>query len=70
MKVWFFNLDERLKDRPEVTALPAGEGAEDVFPHGKAGSNSDTCPSASLIHIAHLLDDADLLYKEAGTRAG
>ena len=70
MKVWFFNLDERLKDRPEVLALPAGEGAEDVFPHGKAGSNSDTCPSASLIHISHLLYNADLLHKKAGTRAG
>ena len=50
--------------------LYALQHIKDVFPHGKAGSNSDTCPSASLIHIAHLLDDADLLYKEAGTRAG
>ena len=31
MKVWFFNPDERLKDRPEVLALSAGEGAEDVM---------------------------------------
>ena len=51
MKCWFFNLEERLEDLPEVRArcfppclrVPsAGETAGHIFPHGKSGPNKDT----------------------------
>lgn len=70
MKLWFFNMDEFLEHRVEVSALRAGEGAGDVFPYAKSWSNSDTCPSTTLLCISHLLYDSDLLHKKAGALSG
>ncbi len=35
----------------------------DIFPHGKAGPNSDSCPSKSFVRISHLLYDPNLVSK-------
>ena len=65
MKEWFFNVDEFLEHRVEVSALCAGKGAGDIFPDAESGPNSDTCPSTTLLCISHLLYDPDLLHKKA-----
>ena len=70
MKLWFFNVDEFLEHRVEVSALRAGKGAGDVFPDAESGPNSDTCPSTTLLCISHLLYDPDLLHKKAGAFSG
>ena len=70
MKVWFFNLEERLEDNFEIFSPGAGEGSGDIFPHPKSWSNKDICPSSLFIHISHLLNDTDLLQKQAGAFTG
>lgn len=70
MKLWFFNVDEFLEHRVEVSALCAGKGAGDILPDAESGPNSDTCPSTTLLCISHLLYDPDLLHKKAGALSG
>lgn len=70
MKEWFFNVDEFLEHRVEVSALCAGKGAGDIFPDAESWLNSDTCPSTTLLCISHLLYDPDLLHKKAGALSG
>lgn len=71
MKVRFLNAEERLEDLLEVRAGrdAAGVCSRHVFPHGKSGANSETCPSTFFVCISHLLDDPDLVQEEAGTLA-
>ena len=66
------NSDNFLQDNAEVLALwfSAGKGSGDVFPHKESGTNKQSWLSISYICISHLLYDADLLHKKAGTRTG
>ena len=68
----FLNLKERVDDFLEIGAVgfPCDQGVGYVFPDGESGPNKDTCPSNSLICIAHLPNDSNLVHKQAGARPG
>ena len=67
MKEWFFNVDEFLEHRVEVSALCAGKGTGDILPDAESGPNSDTCPSTTLLCISHLLYDPHLFHKQTAS---
>ena len=72
MKVWFFNVEERLKDRLKIAAAwrSTAKRAEHIFPDGQSGPNSDTCPSTFSIRLPHFGNDTNLFKKQARTFPG
>ena len=70
MKVWFFNLEKRFEDEPEVLPLGAGVCSGHIFPNSVSGPNKEICPSTLFFSIAHLPNHTDLLGEKAGARSG